>query len=126
MKEQILSALRTLLILAGGYLLGKEILGVPVDNNWILSATGIALGLAGVIWSAVDKTLTNDKWQSVVRNVIIFGGGILISNGVITGEMWQVIIGAIGTVFPWILSGQNRAKNEDIKSGEINQSSFIK
>lgn len=124
MKEQILSAIRTLLILAGGYLLGKEILGVPVDNNWILSAVGIALGLIGVIWSVIDKTLTADKWQSVVRNVIVFGGGILISNGVISGETWQIIIGAVGTIFPWILSGQNRAKNEAIKAGEINSNSF--
>lgn len=126
MKEQILSALRTLLILAGGYLLGNEILGVPVDNNWILSATGIALGLVGVIWSVVDKTLTADKWQSVVRNIIVFGGGILISKGVVSGETWQVILGAIGTIFPWILSEQTRSKNEAIKNREITPSSFIK
>jgi len=124
MKEQILSALRTLLILAGGYLLGNEILGVPVDNNWILSVTGIVLGLVGVIWSFIDKTLTNDKWQSVVRNVIVFGGGILISKGIISGETWQIILGAVGTIFPWILSDQNRAKNSAIKSGEISSSSF--
>ena len=124
MKEQILSALRTLLILAGGYLLGNEILGIPVDNNWVLSVTGIALGLIGVIWSWVDKTLTADKWQSLVRNVIVFGGGILISKGIISGETWQIIIGAIGTIFPWILSDQNRAKNAAIKSGEISSSSF--
>mgnify|MGYP000872965507 FL=1 len=124
MKEQILSALRTLLILAGGYLLGNEILGVPVDNNWILSVTGIVLGLVGVIWSFIDKTLTNDKWQSVVRNVIVFGGGILISKGIISGETWQIILGAVGTIFPWILSDQNRSKNSAIKSGEISSSSF--
>lgn len=124
MKEQILSALRTLLILAGGYLIGKQILGVEVGIDWVQAAVGIVLGLVGVIWSWVDKTITNDKWQSLVRNVIVFGGGILISNGVITGEMWQVIIGAIGTVFPWILSEQNRSKNAAIKSGEINSNSF--
>ena len=126
MNANVLSLIRTLLTLAGAYLFGKNFLGNPLDAVVWQEIVGIAIGVIVIIWSIIDKTLTNDKWQGVVRHVITFASGILIARGAITAETWQTILAALAGVLPWLQATLSGAKNEAIKSGELNSSSFNK
>lgn len=124
MNANLVSLIRTLLTLAGAYLFGKNFFGLAIDEVLWQEIVGIAIGVIVIIWSAIDKSLQNDVWQGVVRHVITFASGILIARGVITAEMWQTILAALAGVLPWLQATLSKAKNDGIKSGEINSSSF--
>lgn len=124
MNANLVSLIRTLLTLAGAYLFGKNFFGLAIDEVLWQEIVGIAIGVVVIIWSAIDKSLQNDVWQGVVRHVITFASGILIARGVITAEMWQTILAALAGVLPWLQATLSKAKNDGIKSGEINSSSF--
>lgn len=125
-QSSVLSLIRTLLTLAGAYLFGKNFFGLPLDEVLWQEIVGIGLGVAAIIWSVFDKTITGELWQGVVRHVITFASGILVAKGIVDATTIQVIIAALAGIFPWLQSTLQRSVNKGISEGEISSASLSK
>ncbi len=108
--EKVLSFVRTLLIAVGAFLIGHHFLGVTVDAAWWDVFVGSILTLVGGIWSWVDKELDTEKKISLVRNAIVFIGGLLVSAGVIGDSLLQQVLGLLAAILPFILGNYLRGK----------------
>lgn len=118
-KDKIFSIIRIVFAIAGSILVGKNIGGTVIDQNWMMLALGVALGLAGLIWSFYDQTSTLESFQASIMQAFLFAGGILVSSGVLSVEKvetWAGIVAMIGSLVYPILS---REKSKNIAEGKI-------
>lgn len=119
-KDQIFSVLRFLLMLAGGWLLGKNLLGNRIDATLWQEAVGMIMTLISGVWSYLDKEIDIEGAQSVLRKVLVFIGGLLIASGRITDQTLQSVLGVATVIVPWVLSTLSKKKNNLIANGKIN------
>lgn len=117
---QIMAAVRALLMTLGGYFIGANFFGLTIDAVLWQQIAGIAISVIVMVWSIVTKSLAEEVWQGVVRQVITFAGGILLAKGILTNEMWQSILAVLVAVLPFIQSTQSMGLAKKLKSGEIN------
>lgn len=118
-KETALSLLRTLLTLAGTYIIGHNLFGKPIDSNVWQEIGGAALTAVGVGWGVSDKTATVEMVQSAVRSVLITFGGLLVAAGKLSGQSLEAIIGVGAVVVTAIQSHTSKVKIKQISSGQL-------
>lgn len=118
-KETFMSLIRTLLTSIGVFIIGKNLLGNPIDHSVVEMLIGIAMSLTSVIWSLLDKTIAIEMLQSFIRQVIVGIGGLLLAKGYTTPEKIEAILGVATAVLPLLYSVLSRKKTEAIKSGEV-------
>lgn len=116
---QVMAAVRALLMALGGYFIGANFFGLPIDAVLWQQIAGIGLSIIALVWSVLTKTIQEEVWQGVVRQVITFAGGILLARGILTNEMWQSILAVLVAVLPFIQSTQTRDVAKKLKSGKI-------
>lgn len=119
MNNQTLSAIRTLLTLLGSYFIGKAFFGLSIDTPLWQGIVGIVMAAIGVVWSLIDKSLSAEMWQGLVRHVITFASGIFIAKGIFTQEIWQAILAVLVGIAPWLQSMQSMRLNDKIKTGKV-------
>lgn len=117
--QQVLAAVRALLMALGGYFIGVNFLGLPIDAVLWQQIAGIAISVIAMVWSILTKSLAEEVWQGVVRQVITFAGGILLARGILTNEMWQSILAVLVAVLPFIQSNQQRSLANKLRSGKL-------
>ena len=123
---QVMAAVRALLMALGGYFIGANFFGLPIDSVLWQQIAGIALSVIAMVWSILTKSLEEEVWQGVVRQVITFAGGILLARGILTNEMWQSILAVLVAVLPFIQSNQQRSLANKLRSGEVIPSDLTK
>ena len=124
--QQVLAAVRALLMALGGYFIGVNFFGLPIDAVLWQQIAGIALSVIAMVWSILTKSLSEEVWQGVVRQVITFAGGILLARGILTNEMWQSILAVLVAVLPFIQSNQQRSLANKLQSGKLNPNDLTK
>lgn len=124
--QQVLAAVRALLMALGGYFIGVNFLGLPIDAVLWQQIAGIALSVVAMVWSILTKSLSEEVWQGVVRQVITFAGGILLARGILTNEMWQSILAVLVAVLPFIQSNQQRSLANKLRSGKLTPNDLTK
>lgn len=124
--QQVLAAVRALLMALGGYFIGVNFLGLPIDAVLWQQIAGIALSVIAMVWSILTKSLAEEVWQGVVRQVITFAGGILLARGILTNEMWQSILAVLVAVLPFIQSNQQRSLANKLRSGKLTPNDLTK
>lgn len=124
--QQVLAAVRALLMALGGYFIGVNFLGLPIDAVLWQQIAGIALSVIAMVWSILTKSLVEEVWQGVVRQVITFAGGILLARGILTNEMWQSILAVLVAVLPFIQSNQQRSLANKLRSGKLTPNDLTK
>jgi hypothetical protein len=121
-KEKVLSLIRSILTLAGSYLIGKNVFGTVADASFAQEATGAIMVLVSLIWGIVDKTTTIEMVQTSIMQVLKFIGGFLVAKGKISLENLDTLIG-IATGLAAIIYGRySYQKNQKIASGDIDVS----
>jgi len=118
-KDKIFTIIRIVFTIGGALLLGKNIGGTVVDQNLTQMVLGVALGLAGLIWSFIDQTSTLESFQATIMNAFLFVGGLLVSSGKLSAEKlatWGGIVSMLAALIYPILS---RKKSQAIASGTI-------
>lgn len=113
-KETGLSLIRAILTLVGSYLLGKQILGSVVDQNWLIIVITGAVTLASVIWGIVSKDIAAEQVASGLRSVIMSVGMIFVASGKLSTNNLEQVALIVVTVIPFILSKLNRDTNKEI------------
>lgn len=92
-KDRVLGFVRTILGALGFFFIGKNFFGQPLDENTFMGVVGVLLSLAMLVWSIADKTLSLEKWESAVGQVVLWVGGFIVSRGWLTNEQWLEIAG---------------------------------
>lgn len=121
MKTKIdwLSILRAILTAIGSFLIGKSIFGYGIDDiNW-QTIVGIIISIGSLIMAIKDKAANIEMWQSVLRQILIFVGGILVAAGIMTGKNLEAILALIPVLIPVIQSYTARVKINQIESGKV-------
>jgi hypothetical protein len=119
MQTTIWSIVRTLITLAGTYLVGLNLFGHPLDSNTFQIIGGIIMTLGSVIWGIVDKSASIEQVQSGIRSAFIAGGGLLIAWGKLSAQQLELIIGLIVPVLTVLQSYTSKVKVQQINSGQL-------
>ena len=118
-RQSIVTMIRALMTAIGFFLMGKNLLGNPVDQVMMEMFSGVILAGVSVYWGIVDKTVTIEAWQSFIRQLIVGVGGLLIAKGRVSAEMLNDILGAALAIMPVIYSILSRKKSTEISDGWI-------
>lgn len=118
-KETFLSILKTVLVIAGTWLVGHNLFGASVDASLWQEIAGGVIALGAAIWGVVDKSGTIDALQSAIRSFIASAGSLLVMSGKITGDTLNAIIAIITMLIPILWSHLGRAKVVNIANGSL-------
>jgi hypothetical protein len=118
--------IRALMTAIGFFLMGKNLLGNPVDQVMMEMLSGVVLAGVSVYWGIVDKTVTIEAWQSFLRQLIVGVGGLLIAKGRISAELLNDILGAALAIIPVLYSVLSRQKSNNLAQGWINTTELKK
>lgn len=118
-KETVFIIIKTMLTVAGSFLIGKNFIGHPVDQNMLEVIGGILMSAVSVFWSIKDKNYTIESIQAVVRQIILFIGGLLVAKGTITEDKLNGYLGLAASLIPLVQSYLSKKKVTEIQEGKI-------
>ncbi len=118
-KDTVLSLLRTLLTVAGSYILAHNLFGPVVNQDGITQAGGAIIALVGAVWGYFDKSTSIEGLQSAVRSVFQIVGGFLVASGKLSGQSLDTILGFITSLGPVLQSYTSRLKVKQLDQGKI-------
>lgn len=121
-KDQLLSIVRSALVVIGMFIVGHTVAGHTVDSTiWetIGGATGAVMAVLGAVLGIKDKSTGPEQWASLLRSLILGIGGIGVSWGLYTDQKFQAISGLLLSLIPVILSQLNRTTVKQIETGEV-------
>lgn len=121
-KENVNSLIRTLLSLIGSLLVGHGahyFFGHVVDTAYWQEFTGVALALVSVIWSVSSKTLSIEMLQGVIRQVITFVSGYVLSVNLVSSDTVASFGALITALLPYIYGVLSKKKSDQLDNGEI-------
>lgn len=119
MSENLQSLLRNILTIVGGFFIGKNFLGLPVDSSMIEGGIGVLLAIGGIVWGIKDKTVTIEMLQSTARHILSTIGGVLIAAGKFDPAKLDLWIGLVTALIPIIYGALSKQKTVQLKKGEI-------
>lgn len=125
-KDTVLSLVRTLLTSVGMFLLGKNLLGSPIDPSMWQMVVGVVMSGASVAWGILDKSIAIEMVQSFIRSAIIGFGGLLVAKGSLSPEKLESILGIAMALLPLLYSILSRKKTAGIEDGTIKLSTLKK
>lgn len=120
-KETLYSLIRSVLTLAGAFLIGGGLtfFGVEINNAFWDEATGVVLTGFSVYWSIKTRAVNIEILETSVRQILTFVLGILVARQVLTPEKsMAIILFAVG-LLPTVLSWISKKKTEELKEGKI-------
>lgn len=118
-KDTALSLLRTVLTVAGSYILAHNLFGPVINQDALTQIGGAILALTGAIWGFVDKSAPIEGVQSAVRSLVQIVGGFMVAAGKLSGQTLDTILGAITSLAPVIQSYTSRVKVKQAATGQI-------
>lgn len=119
MNQQLQTLLRALLSAVGAYILGRNIFGTTIDASVWQEFTGSAMGFIAMVWSVYDKSATIESIMGVVRQIITFVGGLMVSKGTISVDTLTMILGLLAAALPYLQSHLSIIKNNQLDNGTI-------
>ena len=118
-RKTIETLLRTAMTSLGVFMLGKNLLGTPIDASVWQMVVGAAMSLLSIIWGILDKNLGIEMLQSFIRSAFVGFGGLLVAKGQLSAGTLESVIGVITALLPAIYSYLSRKKSQEIATGGI-------
>lgn len=118
-SQNVLSLIRSVLTLAGAFLVGHNIFGHPLDSSNAEIIIGSVVSLASIIWGLVDKSTGVDTALSGLRSALLVLGGLGVSWGLISQNTFEAISGFTLSIIPILQSIFSKAKVVQMASGQI-------
>lgn len=126
MNIQTEGIIRNLLVVAGAWLLGRNLFGATVTPELWQEISGTVLMIFSLIWTIKAKELKLEILQSVILKVVMLVGTIIVASGNVVGDYIDKIIMTVTVVLPIIYSALSKKKSEGIANGEISVSKLAK
>lgn len=117
--ENLVSLVRNVLTLVGGFLIGKNFLGAPIDDVMWQGLVGAAMVVLGIVLGIKDKTVTIEQYQSAARHVISTIGGILVGAGKAQLGTIESIAAIVVGLIPILQGTLSRKKATELVTGQI-------
>jgi hypothetical protein len=105
-KEQVISLIRNLFAVFGGYLISTGL----TNSATLESGTGFAVALAAMIFSFRAHELTINALLSVLRSGIATFGGVLVQRGWATNDQVSQVANLLVVLLPMAWGIATRAK----------------
>lgn len=118
-RKTIETLLRTAMTSLGVFMLGKNLLGTPIDASVWQMVVGSGMSLLAVVWGVLDKNLGIEMLQSFIRSAFVGFGGLLVAKGQLSAGTLESIIGVITAILPALYSFLSRKKSQEIAKGSI-------
>jgi hypothetical protein len=117
--QNLLSAARAALALAGSYMIGHAVFGHTVTADIWQVLVGAASTIIGLVWGIMSKTSTIEGIESSVRSLIAGLGGLGVSAGVISNSQLLAALAAIIPIATVVQSALAKAKTQQIAAGTV-------
>ncbi len=114
--------IRAILSIVGAWLIGRNLGMVTIDPVIWQQVVGVVLAGFSLVWAFIDKTVTQEKLESAMRQILIDGGMIFVAAGFISNAMFTAILGALPVLVSLIWSFTTRSKAAALQSGQIKPS----
>lgn len=120
-QEQGNALIRMILTLLGAFLAGGgiKLFGITIDTAYWQEIVGFVLAGYSIYWGIKSKNVAIEQWQSLARQVVIFGGGILVARGVITTDKLGAIVAFVVALIPLLQSYLTKKKSDQLEQGKI-------
>ena len=118
-RKTIETLLRTAMTSLGVFMLGKNLLGTPIDASVWQMVVGSGMSLLAVVWGVLDKNLGIEMLQSFIRSAFVGFGGLMVAQGQLSAGTLESIIGVITAILPALYSFLSRKKSQEIAKGAI-------
>lgn len=118
-RSTIETIVRGLLTAVGTFLIGKNLLGSPIDDVIWEMVAGCVMSGVGIIWGVVDKSLSIEMLQSFIRSTIVGFGGLLVAKGTITPEKLESYLGIALALLTIVYSITSKAKSAQIAGNKL-------
>jgi len=118
-KENVVTLIRALLTVVGSFFVGKVLAGHTIDTQLWQLIGGAVLTVISTVWGIFDKSIAVEAAESVVRQVALAVGGVLVALGKLSPDNLQTYIGVIAALLPVILSFLSKKKSVQLATGKI-------
>ena len=113
-KETGLSLIRAVLTLLGSYLIGKNIFGTTVDQNWLVVGIGAVITVASTVWGIISKEIGSEQLASALRSAVMAVGMIFVASGKLSSNALEQIALIVVTLIPIVLSRTSASTNKQL------------
>lgn len=117
--ERLMSILRALLSIVGGFILGHNIFGLDVDETLWQEFLGSVLALSSIILSVIDKTANIEKIEGAARQILSFSGAALVARGILSAQQFATIFPALIVLLPLLLGKTSTTKTKALDTGKL-------
>lgn len=117
--QALFSVLRTILIAFGAFLIGKNFFGSVLDASIWEQLVGAVLSIGTMVYSFIKRESTIEGFQTTIRGVLVFIGGLLVTAGKITGATLETVLGIFTIIGPHLYGWLSRKKTEGLVNGTV-------
>lgn len=117
--ERIMSILRATLTIIGGFLVGRNLYGLSINEHLWQEVLGSILASVGIVMSIIDKTATLEKVEGAARQVLSFAGSFLVAKNILSAESFATILAGTIALLPLLLGKTATSKTQDLDSGKL-------
>lgn len=125
-KETLFSSIRTILMALGAFIIGKNLMGNPIDSSTIEILVGAVMSVISLVWGIFSKELGIEMLQSTLRSLITGVGGLFVAAGKLSHDTLLSILALVAAIIPLFQSVTARKKSTAITTGKIDISKLKK
>jgi hypothetical protein len=106
----------------GAWLIGRNLGTVTIDPSTSQEIIGAIMILGSIVWDVINKTLTEEKLEGALRQVLIGAGGIFVAAGLLRSAYLTTALGALPMIVSLIWSFTTRSKAAKLQVGQAQPS----
>ena len=118
-KDNVFILLRSVLMIASSYVLGKNIFGTTIDENVWQEVISSVIAVVTIVWGFLDKTLPLEGFQTAIRGIISFVGTLFVAKNVLSDNTLAAILALSIPISQTIYAFLSKSKSKKLESGQI-------
>lgn len=109
-KQTISSLIRAFFMIVSAFLVGHHIGSQAIDQTFLDTAGAVVLGVVSMVWGIADKSTGLEAFEATIKQVLVFGGGLLVATGKLTADNLNNYIGVATMLLPVLWSWVSKKK----------------
>lgn len=110
---------RAILTTLGTFLIGKTLFGHALLSDTFDTISGVILTAGSIAWSFYKSTATEETTESLVRQLLQGGLGLLVGSGLLGASQAASVTAMVMLAIPFAWSYLSKKKTASIATGQL-------